>query len=365
MVTVAGRTLFPGCAAIALLLNTAPQVIAQVLIRNGGFEAGAGAFPGVGKYWETNDAQPHPDIDVLDSTIAHSGMTSQHLRANPIWDLGMVRQVTDYASVTPGRTYHIQAWIRTANVYNPAGWYVFGIWWLDAADRVIGDVKMPRQETNNYDWRLIWFRSVAPAGADRVAALLTRHTDGDAWYDDVSITLLPITPVIERDPPSLTRTVTYGQGLPDDTFTVRNAGSGTLNYTVTETAQWLSVLPGGGSSAGEADTITIHYDTAGLPPGRYSADVTISDPAAGNSPQVLSISVTISPVCLAEDLDCDGDVDLGDFSLFQLCFNGPNVPPGANCPIDADFDQDGDVDLADIVVLQSCFNGPNRPPACG
>jgi hypothetical protein len=64
------------------------------------------------------------------------------------------------------------------------------------------------------------------------------------------------------------------------------------------------------------------------------------------------------------DLDRDGDVDLGDFSFFQMCFNGPNRPPTqANCS-DADLDSDGDVDLADFGVFQSCFNGPNRPPAC-
>jgi PKD repeat protein len=67
---------------------------------------------------------------------------------------------------------------------------------------------------------------------------------------------------------------------------------------------------------------------------------------------------------VASDFDRDGDVDLADFSLFQLCFNGPNRSPGVNCPVDADFDHDSDVDLADFMVLQSCFNGPNRAPAC-
>jgi hypothetical protein len=69
--------------------------------------------------------------------------------------------------------------------------------------------------------------------------------------------------------------------------------------------------------------------------------------------------------CVPGDFNRDSDVDLIDFSLFQLCFGGPNRPPGPSCFVDADLDNDGDVDLNDFAVFQSCFNGPNRPPACG
>ena len=64
------------------------------------------------------------------------------------------------------------------------------------------------------------------------------------------------------------------------------------------------------------------------------------------------------------DFDDDGDVDLGDFSAFQYCFNGPNRAPAyAGCAV-ADLDMDGDVDLSDFGVFQTCFNGPNRPYGC-
>lgn len=163
---------------------TPTPVICNNLIRGGGFELGEGDYPGVGRYWETNDAQPHPEVDFLDAGIKHSGHYSQHLAANPVWDLGMTRQITDYGSVVPGRTYRLQAWVRTANVQNPAGWYVLGLWWFEN-DTWLGDVKMERPETNNYDWRLITIEAVAPPRANRLGAILTRHTDGDAWYDDV------------------------------------------------------------------------------------------------------------------------------------------------------------------------------------
>lgn len=68
--------------------------------------------------------------------------------------------------------------------------------------------------------------------------------------------------------------------------------------------------------------------------------------------------------CAVGDFDGDGDVDLSDFRLFQLCFNGPQRPyPFAECRM-ADFDHDVDVDLADFMPFLSCFNGPLNPPAC-
>ena len=60
------------------------------------------------------------------------------------------------------------------------------------------------------------------------------------------------------------------------------------------------------------------------------------------------------------DFDNDGDVDLGDFSQFSLCFAGANVPPAGSCPpgVDADCDGDGDVDLGDFSILSLNFTGP-------
>jgi len=103
---------------------------------------------------------------------------------------------------------------------------------------------------------------------------------------------------------------------------------------------------------------------AGAQPGQVGANVIFHDPyyvlsfhSSGWQP---GFTITSTPA----DFDLDGDVDLGDFNSFQLCFNGPNRPPGAACDVAADFDGDADVDLTDFNVFQNCFNGPNRPPGC-
>ncbi len=180
----------------------------------------------------------------------------------------------------------------------------------------------------------------------------------------VTLTVNPPPPTIGRSPASLSPSCTQGTNAANQTFTVQNTGGGTLNYSITDNANWLSCSPTSGTSTGEPDTIGVTYATSSLTAGTYTATITLTDPAATNSPQTIGVTLVVNaPAGITGDFDGDGDVDLADFALFQLCFNGPNAPPGSNCSVDADFDNDADVDLADFSLFQLCFNGPNRPPA--
>jgi len=346
-----------------LIALPAPVRAGTNLIRNGGFEEGPGEYPGVGKYWETNDGQPHPAINGLTGETKHAGNWSQWLKAHSTWDLGAVRQVSAYNSVTPGKTYRIQAWIKTANVGNPAGWYVFGLWWFQG-DAYLGDSKMPRQETNNYDWRLISWTAVAPPGADRVAAVLTRHTDGDVWYDDVFIgEESPGTPEIVCMPPTFDRRVRRGGSLPDDSFTIHNAGGGTLNYTVASDVSWITVSPESGISTGDVNICVMTYSVSSLAVSEYVGSLTVIDPAAVNSPQTVRVTLRVT---IPGDFNLDGDVDLEDFGTFQICYSGPGVPQLDAACSEARLDDDTDVDLDDFALWQTCFSGPAGPvnPVC-
>ncbi len=105
------------------------------------------------------------------------------------------------------------------------------------------------------------------------------------------------TPRISLSPTLITRTVRIGQNLPNDTFTVTNTGVGTLNYQVTDNQTWLLKSPTTGSSTGEQDTITISYAVSQLSVGTYQAVIQVSDngssPAASNSPQTVTVTVTV------------------------------------------------------------------------
>jgi hypothetical protein len=65
------------------------------------------------------------------------------------------------------------------------------------------------------------------------------------------------------------------------------------------------------------------------------------------------------------DLDCDGDVDLGDLDLFQACAGGPAIPLALGCD-NRDFDLDLDIDQSDFGFFQRCWSGENNPadPNC-
>ncbi|MBN1490036.1 MAG: hypothetical protein JXA69_08975 [Phycisphaerae bacterium] len=77
-----------------------------------------------------------------------------------------------------------------------------------------------------------------------------------------------------------------------------------------------------------------------------------------------SSGITSSTQLTLADIDGDSDVDLADFALFSICFNGPNRLPLWTFCGETDLDTDGDVDLVDFAAFSVCFNGPNRPAAC-
>src|SRR5690606_19458737 len=100
-------------------------------------------------------------------------------------------------------------------------------------------------------------------------------------------------PGIQLSPMTIHRTMLAGGQLPDDTFSITNIGAGTLSWEVSEQSDWLSAAPTTGSSAGEADTVTLSYQVASLPPGIHTATVTVTAPDAFNAPQQLYVTVTV------------------------------------------------------------------------
>jgi hypothetical protein len=180
----------------------------------------------------------------------------------------------------------------------------------------------------------------------------------------VTLTVNQRGPLIELDPIDLAPVAMQLSSPPDDGFTVRNAGDDTLAFQITDDADWLWTEPSTGASTGDVQAITVHYDTASLAPGFHPATITVTDPNALNSPQAITVRLTIDP--LPMDADADGDVDITDYAKFQLCYNGPARPPGAtSCAETHDYDHDGDVDLSDYSRFLDCYNGPNRAPRAG
>jgi len=118
-------------------------------------------------------------------------------------------------------------------------------------------------------------------------------------------------PAISVSPDSLTFDVVEGgENPPDRTLELCNSESGTLDWSLTDTAGWLSENPTSDSLAeDDCEDVTVSVDVAGMEAGDYSATITITgagevrvavnlhiESAAPGEPTNLSVSsVSISP----------------------------------------------------------------------
>jgi parallel beta-helix repeat protein len=107
-------------------------------------------------------------------------------------------------------------------------------------------------------------------------------------------------PEISFFPSAFTNSCNAGTDATVQGFAIWNSGTGTLSYSVSDNAHWLHCDPTDGTSTGEADSITIYYETSGLSIGTYSATITISDSSASNDPQLIDVELTITPSFLTQ-----------------------------------------------------------------
>jgi hypothetical protein len=71
---------------------------------------------------------------------------------------------------------------------------------------------------------------------------------------------------------------------------ITNSGSGTLNWTAVANQNWIHINPLAGMEVG---SIQISVDPYSLPTGTYSGSVVISDPVATNSPQSITVNLSV------------------------------------------------------------------------
>jgi hypothetical protein len=83
---------------------------------------------------------------------------------------------------------------------------------------------------------------------------------------------------------------TTGDKTPAQKFRISNAGGGTLNWTVSKEASWLSCTPTSGTGA---KLVSVSVDPTGLLAGQYTDTITISAPNTIGSPKTLSVSLIV------------------------------------------------------------------------
>ncbi len=154
-------------------------------------------------------------------------------------------------------------------------------------------------------------------------------------------------PMIEFGAPRLEATIlSTTDRLTTVSFTIRNAGPGTLNCTLSGSGVWIgSFSPAAVTSAGEPVACTAVVDATTFPNGSYLGQIIASDPAADIESLSVSVPVYLAlhyalvpppdPTPVTIDTDGDGIQDRVD-----------NCPTVSN-PGQADFDNDMAGDLCD------------------
>ncbi|MBN2581613.1 MAG: leucine-rich repeat domain-containing protein [Planctomycetes bacterium] len=151
---------------------------------------------------------------------------------------------------------------------------------------------------DDVQWHTVSYSTAGlPVGSH--PAIITVHGFDNELTFLVTLTVTepPPRPTIACSTTSLSTACNYGANATNQAFEVWNSGDVTLDYTISDNAVWLEVVPASGTSSGSSDrkTHTVQYSSAGLAPGVHPATITISDPDASNNPQTISVALTVRP----------------------------------------------------------------------
>ena len=95
-------------------------------------------------------------------------------------------------------------------------------------------------------------------------------------------------PVISISASTLKFAFTVGGTPPSaQSVSVSNTGGGSLSYTTSSNAAWLSASPSGA-------TISVSVNPAGLAPNTYQGTITVAAAGASNTPQSISVSLVVT-----------------------------------------------------------------------
>lgn len=122
----------------------------------------------------------------------------------------------------------------------------------------------------------------------------------------ITVTLTVQAPTISLTPASIPVSAIRTAASPaNETVAVGNTGDAALNYTATVTAggSWLSIVSGATGTAAPAGSasLVLGFSTSSLAKGIYIGTVEVADPAATNTPQTVTVTLTVQAPTIAPD----------------------------------------------------------------
>ncbi len=148
----------------------------------------------------------------------------------------------------------------------------------------------------------------------------------------------------------------YGHSPEAKSISLRAAGGSTVAYAISSNVSWASLEPGYGTSSGETDSVTLRFDTRGLPPGEHLGLLEAFTSTGDRVP--IPITLRIRPP--TADLDGDGASEAllwnratGQVTALSRVLGSPtsigSLPAGLPAQwqllVSGDYDGDGKADL--------------------
>lgn len=84
-----------------------------------------------------------------------------------------------------------------------------------------------------------------------------------------------------------------GTNPPSQILSIRNSGGGTLSWSASSDADWLTLSPDSGNSTSEVDNVTLSVNISSMDSGYYVALAIVSASGATNTPQAAVVSLSI------------------------------------------------------------------------
>jgi uncharacterized protein (TIGR03437 family) len=109
----------------------------------------------------------------------------------------------------------------------------------------------------------------------------------------VTLTVTPAPASLAVSPQALTFNYTVGGTVPAaQGASITNSGGGTLNWSATTSASWLSAASASGTAP---STLSVLVSPTGLGAGTYTGSVQIAAAGASNSPELVGVTLTVAP----------------------------------------------------------------------
>jgi len=143
-------------------------------------------------------------------------------------------------------------------------------------------------------------------------------------------------PAISISPSSLSFTATQGAANPSSkTFSIRNTGSGTLTWSLTDNQSWLTVNSSSGTTTTETDSVTVSINTGSLQADTYNASIIVAATGASNTPQTIPVTLTLNPPATSSATlmwDPNQESDLASYRVYRSNTQGVYGAPVAVIP---------------------------------